>query len=158
MQISHKAIAEEMRDLADTISNINSDAKIIVSSILPRKNDKLVNQAIMATNHSLKEVCEDKGYHFLDNNPGFIVNGIPDSSLYRDSIHLNPKGGKLLGTNIRQKLNSILNLSENNIESEAVPSDTQQSDFHRGRPQGGDNSGTGEWFTCQCHSFNRRGS
>ena len=132
-----QAIAEEMRDLADTISNINSDAKIIVSSILPRKNDKLVNQAIMATNHSLKEVCEDKGYHFLDNNPGFIVNGIPDSSLYRDSIHLNPKGGKLLGTNIRQKLNSILNLSENNIESEAVPSDTQQSDFHRGRPQGG---------------------
>ena len=92
----------------------------------------------MATNHSLKEVCEDKGYHFLDNNPRFMVNGIPDSPLYRESIHLNPKGGKLLGTNIRQKLNSILNLSENNIESEAVPSDTQQSDFHRGRPQGGE--------------------
>ena len=41
------SIAEEMRELADTISNINRDTKIIVSSILPRKNDKLVNQAIM---------------------------------------------------------------------------------------------------------------
>ena len=43
------SIAEEMRDLADTISNINRDTKIIVSSILPRKNEKLVNQAIMST-------------------------------------------------------------------------------------------------------------
>lgn len=131
-----QAIAEEMRDLADTISNINSDAKIIVSSILPRRNDKLVNQAIMSTNQSLKEVCEDKGYHFLDNHPRFMINGMPDSSLYRDSIHLNPKGGKALGTNIRQKLNSVLNLSENTIEPEAVFSDTQQSDFHKGRQQG----------------------
>ena len=87
-----------------------------------------------------------------------MVNGIPDSSLYRDSMHLNPKGGKLLGTNIRQKLTSVLNLSENNIESEAVPSDTQQADFHKGRQQGGDSSGTGEWFTCQWHFFNCHGS
>ena len=130
------SIAEEMRDLADTISNINRDTKIIVSSILPRKNDKLVNQAIMSTNHSLKEVCEEKGYHFLDNSPKFMINGTPDSSLYRDSIHLNPRGGKVLGTNIRQKLNSVLNLSENNTESESVPRGSQQADFHNGRQQG----------------------
>ena len=51
-----QAIAEEMKNLADTISNINSGAKIIVSSILPHKNDKLVNQVIMTTNQMLKEV------------------------------------------------------------------------------------------------------
>ena len=57
-----QAIAEEMKNLADTISNINSGAKIIVSSILPRRNDKLVNQVIMTTNQTLKEVSEEKGY------------------------------------------------------------------------------------------------
>ena len=129
-------IDEDMKDLADTISNINRDTDIIVSSILPRRNDKLVNQAIMSTNHTLKEVCEEKDHHFLDNNPKFTINGIPDSSLYRDSVHFNPKEGKVLGTKIRQKLNSVLNLSENNTESESVPRGSHQADFHNGRQQG----------------------
>ena len=100
-----QAIAEEMKDLADTISNINRDANIIVSSFLPRRNDILVNLVIITTNQTLTEVCEEKGCHFLENTPRFMISGIPDLSLYRDNMHLNPKGGKVLGMNIRQELN-----------------------------------------------------
>ena len=38
-----ESIADDIKDLADTIHNINKDAKIIISSILPRRNDKIVN-------------------------------------------------------------------------------------------------------------------
>ena len=57
-------IADEMKDLANTIHNINQDARIIVSSILPRRNDKLVNGVIGNTNQFLKNACEEKGYYF----------------------------------------------------------------------------------------------
>ena len=100
-----QAISEEIKDLADTISNINRDAKIIVSSILPRRNDRLVNVVIITTVQTLTEMCEETGYHFFDNTPRFMISGIPDSSLYRDNMHLIPKGGKVLGMNIRQELN-----------------------------------------------------
>ena len=74
-------IADEMKDLANTIHNINKDAKIIVSSILPRRNDKLVNRVIGKTNQSLKNACEEKGYYFLDNTESFMKDNQPNSSL-----------------------------------------------------------------------------
>lgn len=129
-----ETISDEMKDLADTIKNINSSAKIIVSSILPRRNDRLVNSVITATNQSLKQACEEKGYYFLDNTPRFMINDFPDSTLYRDNIHLNPKGGKILGQNIRQKLNAILHLSENS-NSESMEN-RQETNFQHGRQQG----------------------
>ena len=43
----------------------------------------------------------------------FFNDGEPDLSLYQDEVHLNPKGGKILGKNIRQALNSVLCLQEN---------------------------------------------
>ncbi|MEW8547324.1 MAG: hypothetical protein AB2693_27770 [Candidatus Thiodiazotropha sp.] len=60
-----ETVADEMRDLANTINNINHRAKIIVSSVLPRRNDKLVNRVITATNKSLRQACEEKGYYFF---------------------------------------------------------------------------------------------
>ena len=65
-----------------------------------------------------------------------MINCIPDSSLYKDNMHLNPKGGKVLGMNIRQKLNSVLNVSENDAQGEDVSSSSQQSNSCSGRQQG----------------------
>ena len=129
-----ETISDEIKDLADTIKNINNGAKVIVSSILPRRNDRLVNNVISATNQSLRQACEEKGYHFLDNTPRFMINGVPDSSLYRDNLHLNPRGGKLLGENIRQKLNTILNLSEKS--NPEFTNNRQETNFQHGRQQG----------------------
>lgn len=129
-----ETITDEFKDLADTIRNINSGAKIIVSSILPRRNDKLVNNVITATNHSLRQACEEKGYFFLDNAPRFMKNSVPDQMLYSDNIHLNPKGGKVLGESIRQKLNTVLNLSEWSAP-DAVNND-RHANFHTGRLPG----------------------
>ena len=129
-----ETISDEIKDLADTIKNINNGAKVIVSSILPRRNDRLVNNVISATNQSLRQACEEKGYHFLDNTPRFMINSVPDSSLYRDNLHLNPRGGKLLGENIRQKLNTILNLSENS--NPEFTNNRQETNFQHGRQQG----------------------
>ena len=74
-------IADEMRDLANTIHNINQDAKIIVSSILPRRNDKLVNGVKGNTNQSLRNACEENGYYFLDNTESFMNDDKPNSAL-----------------------------------------------------------------------------
>lgn len=129
-----ETITDEIRDLVNTIKNINTGAKIIISSILPRKNDRLVNNIISDTNQSLKQICEDKGYYFLDNTPKFIENGAPISILYSDNIHLNPKGGKILGENMRQKINSVLNLPQTETQNEET--NRRQQHFPNGRYQG----------------------
>ena len=91
-----ESIVDEVKDLADTIHNINHEAKIIVSSNVPRKNDKLVNRVIADTNQSLRNACEEKGYYFLDNTESFMKDNNPNSALYKDNLHLNPRGGKTL--------------------------------------------------------------
>ena len=68
--------------------------KIIVSSVLPEKKDRLVNDMIEKTNKSLQTMWEESGHYFLNNSNTFIYQGLVDASLYRDNIHLNAKGGK----------------------------------------------------------------
>ncbi|MES9905541.1 MAG: GDSL-type esterase/lipase family protein [Sedimenticola sp.] len=104
------SVVDEIRDTVDSIKNINPEAKIIISSILPRRNDKLLNRIITDTNSTLEEMCQAENYSFINNDAKFKVNDTPDSSLYADHIHLNPKGGKLLGENIRYTINKILKL------------------------------------------------
>ena len=131
-------IADEMKDLADTVHNINQDAKIIVSSILPRRNDKLINQVIMNTNQALRNACEEKGYYFLDNTDSFMKNDKPDSSLYKDNLHLNPKGGRTLGENIKQKIQLVLDVQVDDVQAERNNSNNGQREqnFHKRRQQG----------------------
>ena len=131
-----ESIADDMKDLADTIHNINKDAKIIVSSILPRRNDKLVNQAIEKTNESLKNACEEKGYHFLDNTESFMKDNKPNTALYKDNLHLNPRGGRTLGENIKQKIQHILNIQVNDGERDNSNSRQQGQNFQNGRQPG----------------------
>ena len=129
-------IADEMKDLANTIHNINKDAKIIVSSILPRRNDQLVNGVIGKTNHSLRNACEENGYYFLDNTESFMKDNKPNSALYKDNFHLNPKGGRTLGENIKQKIQLVLNIQVDEADANNSNRGQQEQNFQKGRQQG----------------------
>ena len=96
-------IISEFKGVVDTVRNINSGGKIIVSSVLPCRNDKLANKVIDQTNLALRKICEEKSCHYLDNYPLFCKNGMPDATFYKDNMNLNAKGGKVLGESIRQK-------------------------------------------------------
>ena len=56
------ADAEELKSAADTIRNVNPEAKILISSLIPRRNDRLSNTAIHKTNILLKTVCTEHNY------------------------------------------------------------------------------------------------
>ena len=118
-----EAISGEMKDLADTVKNINKDAKIIVSSVLPCRNDKLVHKMITTTNQSLREACEEKGFHFLANTPSFIINGVPDLTLYKDNIHQDQDQDSLL---VKRRND---NHSPGPVIRELVPSSHQRSEL-----------------------------
>jgi len=105
-------VCEEIKHTIQSIKSANSDVKIIVSSVLPRKNDRLVNDMIEKTNTSLQTMCEESGHFFLNNSNTFIHQGLVDASLYRDNIHLNAKGGKTLGTSLRSALNNVLGIQQ----------------------------------------------
>ena len=105
-------ITEEFCDTISTIKTMNPKSKIIVSSIIPRRDDKVVNIIIGKTNKSLQSMCKEKGFYFLNNDSAFIQDNVPCRILYRDNIHLNAKGGKVLGEHMRKTLNSVLGITQ----------------------------------------------
>ena len=68
---------------------MNPEVKILISSILPRRNDRLINNAISDANHSIKDVCQEQNYVCIDHDQKFFNNGKPDVTLYKDGVHLN---------------------------------------------------------------------
>ena len=80
---SIESVTKQYKELAETVKHINYDCPIIISSVLPRKNDRLANQVIAETNRSLKQLCESESYIFLENTENFLSDGAPDASLYK---------------------------------------------------------------------------
>lgn len=120
------------KKLADTVSLVKSvcpKAKIIVSSILPRKAEKVVNNVIGATNSLISEMCEKAECHFLDNDKVLVENGRIKFSLFQDSVHLNQSGGKVFGTHISECINSVLGVGQ------SIPSLVPNSYQQRNQPQ-----------------------
>ena len=141
-----ESILEDFKDTIDTIRNVNPGVKVIISSILPRTSDKLVNKQIRATNAALEELCSEKDLYFVNHDDVFIKDNKTDESLYKDHIHLNAKGGRALGTSIRQKINGIFGLpnsvtpdnflsgrSRERIRTDRQPTDSPMSTVHRPR-------------------------
>jgi hypothetical protein len=124
-------IVDEFKDTISTIQSYNAGVKIIVSSIIPRINDRLMNERIHDANRDLREMCEEQGHHFLDNDISFWNRRWANPSLYRDNIHLNPKGGKLLGTSIRAAIDSVLGLKSPDMNTYF-----DNGDFWNGRSMG----------------------
>ena len=108
-------IVKKIKDSIYSAKSVKPNIKVIVSSIIPRKSDKRINDYISSTNNVLEKMCKENDCYFLDNSSSFLDQGVTVTSLYRDHIHLNPKGGKILGTNILTKLRSILGLRTSNV-------------------------------------------
>ena len=109
---STDSIVSGLKDAAETVHNVNPETRIAISSILPRRNDRLTNTVITQTNQALMEVCKERDYMFIDNDKVFLKDGRPDVSLYRDPLHLNKKGGKIFGQNIQATLTKILQIPQ----------------------------------------------
>lgn len=121
-----ETMVNELKDAADTIRNVNPEVKILISSILPRRNDRLINNAISEANHSIKDVCQEQNYVYIDHDQKFFNNGKPDVTLYKDGVNLNRKGGKFLGQNIKETLSSTLH-SRPRIERESGQNASKQT-------------------------------
>ena len=104
------SVVNGLKDAAETVHNVNPEARIVISSILPRRNDRHTNRIISETNEALKDVCQERNYVFIDNDKTFLKDGKPDVSLYKDPVNLNKKGGKFLGQNMQDTLHRILHL------------------------------------------------
>ena len=125
-------VVQQSKDIADTIKQINSDCHIIISSILPRKSNKLANTVIAETNQSLKQMCNNSSLVFLENTGNFTNDSEICAALYKDNIHLNAKGGKVFGESICEKIRDILDLPANQTQV----SDFQEQSFRTGRNTG----------------------
>ena len=128
-----ESIIEDFQDTINTVQSINSNIKIVVSSVIPRKNDRLMNDMTHRVNLSLINLCNRRGLYFLNNDNGLVTNRTPNGWMYRDDIHLNTKGGKVLGENMRRALNIVLGISPRTVE---LQPQSDNPHFHEGRYPG----------------------
>ena len=77
------------KNTVKTLKSPNRGAKLLVSSILPRKSERVVNNI----NKTLESLCVNLGYHFLNNDVFMIENDKPNYSLFYDNVHLSINGG-----------------------------------------------------------------
>ena len=122
-------VTKQLHRITEITEDVNPFCKIIVSSILPHKNDRLGNQLIKKTNMSIEKLCRSKAYCFMENSQILLENGTPDPNLYKDNIHLNAKGGKNFGEAISHNIRELLKLP-------AKASAAHEQDFHSGRQSG----------------------
>ena len=102
-------------DYAEMLAKVNylcPYAKIIVSSIIPRRGDDMhrkVNKDILDVNTMLFENCKDsESFHFCDNSEVvFDEFHQIKNSLYKDEIHLNPEGRRDLAKSVFRKAKEI---------------------------------------------------
>ena len=125
-----ETIVDHFRDITDTIKNKNSNAKILISAILPKRRDNLSLERITATNTSLEDFCKDEGYVFIDHTKSFKEK----TFLYRDEIHLNSRGGAVLGTNIRNAVFDAFNIKTQDQSSTGKHKGVQN--FHQAQYPG----------------------
>ena len=126
-----ESIVHDLKNVTDTIRKVNPEVKILVSSTIPRRNDRLVNSAIASANQSVKNACQEHNLVYIDNDKNFYKDRKPDVSLYKDAVSLNKKGGKFLGQNIKAALQTVLGLQS---QGDREPSATVHNQDFRFRP------------------------
>ena len=94
IDLDNKSVPEIIAEYqALTVSASLRTDKVMISSILPR-NDKKLKEKTKGVNEGLKSMCDNDGYHFIDNDPSFhLMNGeINDACLTNDGLHLSKRG------------------------------------------------------------------
>ena len=89
-----ESVVDDLKKAASVIGKLNPDAKILISSIIPRRNDSLVNSVISETNRSIKHACQQ--HSFIDNDENFCkdTNKIQKLSSFKsnENIHKREDG------------------------------------------------------------------
>jgi len=138
------AITEQYKDLISTVKNVNKKAHIILSSVLPKKEDQLSAKSIKDVNQQIKELCQHHNQvHFMNNTPQFINNNIVNQNLYRNDLELSSQGAARLAKNIMSAINTCLktgyntrpNSSAGNFHQSSLQKTTgQHQEWRGGRP------------------------
>lgn len=108
---SPNSISDQMKETVASVKQTNPSAKFIISGIIPRKNDKLINGVINTTNRSLQKMCQEEGLFFQNNDQDFIKDNQPTTSLFYDHIHLNHDGARVFGSRLKFSIRAVLGLS-----------------------------------------------
>ena len=66
------SVVNGIMDVAYTVRNVNPDTRILISSILPRRNDRIVNNTINEKNRAIKNPCQQHNYVYIDNDSNFL--------------------------------------------------------------------------------------
>jgi lysophospholipase L1-like esterase len=106
-------ICEEFHNLTHAIQGINSKAKVMISSVLPKKRDLLSTENISITNNLLKNMCTEKGFIFIDNDNIILKDGKVNQTLFYDEVHLNNEGSVVLGKQLNKAIRTSLGLQQN---------------------------------------------
>lgn len=148
---SAEMISSKLENAVIKIKSTCHKAKVVISSILPRKTERVIVNIINTTNGLLSDMCTKTGCYFLDNDKTMFKNGRPDFSLFHDNVHLNLEGGKIFGTSLRNTMESLLGLYQpENKKPEVIDIDNSDDDsinegnnqhFQMGRYSGGSQRG-----------------
>ena len=114
--------------------NINLSVKFVISSISPRKNDKLINSGICQANNALKKVCSEDGHHFQDNKLIFLWT----TNQSHQCIMIIYTSIGLVHTLLGPSLNTILVQCSTQVVGRALSNKVriQGQIFQQGRPTG----------------------
>ena len=110
---SVNAILNDYQNLIDTVKQGLPRTKIILSSILPRPTNYQANKVISEVNKSLYKL-EDDRVQVLDNTLDFLYGNTINRTLYRDHVHTNTAGTKVLSHNIITVVSRMFGLKEAN--------------------------------------------
>ena len=116
-----KRVKVKIPELVDTIRNEQPNAKIVLSSIIHRNDDRFINGSIDQVNRAVESVCRQRGMDFISHD------NIPGDCLNNGGLHLNRKGVFNLANNFRKHLSSRSNLCFVDVDSHSNRSDS--SDF-----------------------------
>ena len=95
---SPEIIAGRIIKVAEKMKSV--DNEIIISGILPRKDDIRLNEKGLKVNESIRLMCCDNGFGYLNNS-----NIIPDKHLNGSGLHLNFRGTAVLTENLVNVIN-----------------------------------------------------
>ena len=93
-----KRVKVKISELVDTIRNEQPNAKIVLSSIIHRNDDRSLNGSIDQVNRAVESVCRHRGLDFISHD------NIPGDCLNNGGLHLNRKGVFSLANNFRKYL------------------------------------------------------
>ena len=111
-----ETIKGEYLHLIDEVREVCPDVDIIVSSVLPRSSKRSVNdeykdlnENILSFNNELSKISDDlHGVNFCDNYTFVMTEEwTPRDALYKDDVHLKPRGQEMLSAHLFNKVKDV---------------------------------------------------